>query len=62
MRVAPIGSLKATVIKSFATAAEAFAELTRIAERLDAERIAGDALDLFVVDDERRPVRRVDAS
>lgn len=53
---------KATVVKSFATAVEAFAELTRIADQLSGYGIAGDALELVVVDDERRPVKRGDAS
>lgn len=54
---------KATVVRSFATAAaEAFAELDRLGARLDRFGIAADTIELLVVNEERRPVKRVDAS
>jgi hypothetical protein len=48
----------ATIVRSFITAADAFAELDRMAARLDHFRIASDALEYVVVDEERRPVKR----
>jgi hypothetical protein len=49
---------KATIVRSFNTAAEAFAELDRVGARLDHFGIAGDAIELVVVDEERKLVKR----
>jgi hypothetical protein len=48
----------ATIVRSFKSAAAAFAELDRMGARLDQFRIASDALGYVVVDEERRPVKR----
>jgi hypothetical protein len=50
--------LTAIVVRSFETAAEAFAELDRIGERLHRFDIPGDAIEMLVVDEQRRPVKR----
>jgi len=48
----------ATVISEHETAEQAFAELERLAERLDASHVPPDALEFVVVDQRRRPVHR----
>jgi hypothetical protein len=53
---------KATVVRSFDTPSEAFAELDRLGARLAHFGIADDSIELFVVDEERRPVRREGAT
>lgn len=49
-------------MRSFATAPEAFAELDRIGARLDHFGIVDEAIELVVVDEERRPVKRIGAT
>ena len=49
---------KATVVRSFDTAAEAFAELERLGARVDHFEIPQDALELVVVDEQRQRVKR----
>jgi hypothetical protein len=49
---------KATVVRSFNTAADAFAELDRVGARLDHFGIARDAIELVVVDEARQLVKR----
>jgi hypothetical protein len=53
--------LTAIRVRSFETAAEAFAELDRIGDRLRQFEIAPDSIQLLVVDEQRRPVQRSDA-
>jgi hypothetical protein len=53
--------LTAIVVRSFDTA-EAFAELDRLGERLHGFDIAGDAIEMLVVDEQRWPVRRLNLS
>lgn len=48
----------ATVVSEHVSVAEAFAELDRVAERLHWFQIPGDAIELMVVDRQRRPVKR----
>src|SRR5262245_52725113 len=51
--------LTAILVRSFETAAEAFAELDRLGERLHGFDILGDAIEMLVVDEQRRPVKRM---
>ena len=50
--------LTAILVRWFETAAEAFAELDRLADRLHGFDIPGDAIEMLVVDERRRPVER----
>jgi hypothetical protein len=57
----PDRPLRAIVVRSFDTAAEAFAELERIGDRLHGFDLPGDTIEMLVVDEQRRPVQRRDA-
>ena len=48
----------AIVVSEHATAAEAFAELDRMADRLRHFSLPGNAIEMLVVDTKRRPVLR----
>jgi hypothetical protein len=52
---------EATLISEHATAAEAFAELDRLAEQMVPTGVRSDYLELIVVDSSSEPVRRPDA-
>jgi hypothetical protein len=52
--------LTAILVRSFETADHAFAELDRIGERLHGFDIPGDAIEMLVVDEQRRPAARTD--
>jgi hypothetical protein len=54
--------LTAILMRSFDTAAEAFAELDRIGARLQGFDIPGDAIEMLVVDEQRRPVKRLNVN
>ena len=49
---------RATIVGEYTTADEAFAALEAYARRLQHFRIRPDALELFVVDEQRRPMLR----
>jgi hypothetical protein len=53
---------RATVVGEYETAAEAFAALDRMGERPNGFGIRGDAIEIYVVDEERRTVKRADAN
>jgi hypothetical protein len=48
----------AIIVSEAGIAADAFAELERLAERLDRFRLPGNTIEMLVVDSERRPVLR----
>jgi hypothetical protein len=48
----------ATIVRTFDTAAAAFAELDQVAARLDHFGIASDSIELVVVDEDRSPAKR----
>ena len=53
---------EATEISTWSTIADAFAEVDRYAERMTSNGLAGDYVELIVVDDEGCEVRRPSAN